>query len=37
MTKLAVIYYSTTGDGTTMVQHIARAAEQAGAVVRVPS
>jgi NAD(P)H dehydrogenase (quinone) len=37
MTKLAVIYYSTTGHGTTMAEHIARAAEQTCAEVRVPS
>jgi NAD(P)H dehydrogenase (quinone) len=35
MTKLAVIYYSATGHGTKMAQHVARAAEQAGAEVRV--
>jgi NAD(P)H dehydrogenase (quinone) len=35
VTKLAVIYYSATGHGTTMAQHIADAGEQAGAEVRV--
>ncbi|HYO04658.1 MAG TPA: NAD(P)H:quinone oxidoreductase [Mycobacterium sp.] len=35
MTKLAVIYYSATGHGTTMAQRIANAAEGAGAEVRV--
>lgn len=35
MTKLAVIYYSTTGHGTAMAQHIARAGEEAGAEVRL--
>jgi NAD(P)H dehydrogenase (quinone) len=35
MTKLAVIYYSATGHGTTMAQHIATAGERAGAEVRV--
>lgn len=35
MTKLAVIYYSATGHGTTMAQHIARAGAEAGAEVRV--
>lgn len=35
MTKLAVIYYSATGHGTTMAQHIADAGEGAGAEVRV--
>jgi NAD(P)H dehydrogenase (quinone) len=35
MTKLAVIYYSATGHGTTMAQHIANAGERAGAEVRV--
>jgi NAD(P)H dehydrogenase (quinone) len=35
MTKLAVIYYSATGHGTTMAQHIATAGEQAGAEVRL--
>jgi NAD(P)H dehydrogenase (quinone) len=35
VTKLAVIYYSATGHGTTMAQHIAAAGEQAGAEVRL--
>ncbi|MDP9164782.1 MAG: NAD(P)H:quinone oxidoreductase [Actinomycetota bacterium] len=35
MTKLAVIYYSATGHGTTMARRIADAAEEAGAQVRV--
>jgi len=35
MTKLAVIYYSATGHGTTMAQHVANAAQEAGAEVRV--
>lgn len=35
MTKLAVIYYSATGHGTTMAQRIASAGEAAGAEVRV--
>ena len=35
MTKLAVIYYSATGHGTTMAQRIADAAAAAGAEVRV--
>ncbi|HYB39831.1 MAG TPA: NAD(P)H:quinone oxidoreductase [Mycobacterium sp.] len=35
MTKLAIIYYSATGHGTTMVKHVAAAAESAGAEVRV--
>ncbi|MCW2562549.1 MAG: NAD(P)H:quinone oxidoreductase, type, partial [Mycobacterium sp.] len=35
MTKLAVIYYSATGHGTTMARHIADAGERAGAEVRV--
>ncbi|ABL04403.1 NAD(P)H:quinone oxidoreductase [Mycobacterium ulcerans] len=35
MTKLAVIYYSATGHGTTMARHVAAAAESAGAEVRV--
>lgn len=35
MTKLAVIYYSATGHGTKMADEIARAAENAGAEVRV--
>jgi NAD(P)H dehydrogenase (quinone) len=35
MTKLAVIYYSATGHGTSMAQRVATAAEAAGAEVRV--
>jgi NAD(P)H dehydrogenase (quinone) len=35
MTKLAVIYYSATGHGTVMAQHVANAGEQAGAEVRL--
>ncbi len=35
MTKLAVIYYSATGHGTTMAQRVASAAESAGAEVRL--
>ncbi|SIR61771.1 NAD(P)H:quinone oxidoreductase [Williamsia sterculiae] len=35
MTKLAVIYYSATGHGTTMAQVIGAAAEELGAEVRV--
>lgn len=35
MTKLAIIYYSATGHGTTMAQRVATAAEAAGAEVRV--
>jgi NAD(P)H dehydrogenase (quinone) len=35
VTKLAVIYYSATGHGTTMAQRIADAATAAGAEVRV--
>ena len=35
MTKLAVIYYSATGHGTTMAKRIAASAEAAGAEVRV--
>ena len=35
MTKLAVIYYSATGHGTTMAARVAKAAESAGADVRV--
>jgi NAD(P)H dehydrogenase (quinone) len=35
MTRLAVIYYSATGHGTTMAQHVAGAAEMAGAEVRL--
>lgn len=35
MTKLAVIYYSSTGHGTTMAEHIERFANEAGAEVRV--
>lgn len=35
MTKLAIIYYSATGHGTAMAQRVARAAEAAGAEVRL--
>src|SRR6478735_3998976 len=35
MTKLAIIYYSATGHGTTMAHRIAASAEEAGAEVRV--
>jgi NAD(P)H dehydrogenase (quinone) len=35
MTKLAVIYYSATGHGTSMARRVATAAEAAGAEVRV--
>ena len=35
MTKLAVIYYSATGHGTTMAARVAAAAEAAGAEVRL--
>jgi len=35
MTKLAIIYYSATGHGTTMAQHVANAAEESGAEVRL--
>jgi NAD(P)H dehydrogenase (quinone) len=35
MTKLAVIYYSATGHGTSMANRVAAAAEAAGAEVRV--
>jgi NAD(P)H dehydrogenase (quinone) len=35
VTKLAVIYYSATGHGTTMARRVAAAAEGAGAEVRV--
>jgi NAD(P)H dehydrogenase (quinone) len=35
VTKLAIIYYSATGHGTTMAKHVAAAAEAAGADVRV--
>jgi NAD(P)H dehydrogenase (quinone) len=35
MTKLAVIYYSATGHGTSMAKRVATAAEAAGAEVRV--
>ena len=35
MTKLAVIYYSATGHGTVMAQHVTNAGEQAGAEVRL--
>jgi NAD(P)H dehydrogenase (quinone) len=35
MTKLAVIYYSATGHGTTMAKRVAAAGESAGAEVRL--
>lgn len=35
MTKLSIIYYSATGHGTTMAERLAKAAEAAGAEVRV--
>lgn len=35
MTKLAIIYYSATGHGTAMAEQLAKAAESAGAEVRV--
>jgi NAD(P)H dehydrogenase (quinone) len=35
VTKLAIIYYSATGHGTTMAQRVAAAAESAGAEVRL--
>jgi NAD(P)H dehydrogenase (quinone) len=35
MTKIAIIYYSATGHGTGMAQHVAAAAEAAGAEVRI--
>jgi NAD(P)H dehydrogenase (quinone) len=35
MTRLAVIYYSTTGHGTAMAQQVAKAAEEVGAKVRL--
>jgi NAD(P)H dehydrogenase (quinone) len=35
MTKLAIIYYSATGHGTTMAKRVAAAAEAAGAEVRL--
>ncbi|TAM64614.1 NAD(P)H:quinone oxidoreductase [Mycobacterium sp.] len=35
MTKLAIIYYSATGHGTTMARRVAAAAESAGAEVRL--
>jgi NAD(P)H dehydrogenase (quinone) len=35
MTKLAVIYYSATGHGTTMAQHVANAAEESDTEVRL--
>lgn len=35
MTKLAIIYYSATGHGTTMAQRVAAVAESAGAEVRL--
>ena len=35
MTKLAVIYYSATGHGTSMAQRVAESAQAAGAEVRI--
>ena len=35
MTKLAIVYYSSTGHGTKMAQRLGQAAEAAGAEVRV--
>jgi NAD(P)H dehydrogenase (quinone) len=35
MTKIAIIYYSATGHGTAMAQHVAAAAEAAGGEVRI--
>lgn len=35
MTRLAIVYYSATGHGTTMARRVAAAAESAGAEVRV--
>ncbi len=35
MTKLAVIYYSATGHGTALAQHVAEAGAEAGAEVRL--
>ncbi len=35
MTKLAIIYYSATGHGTTMAEHVERFAQEAGADVRL--
>jgi len=35
MTKIAIIYYSATGHGTAMAQHVASAAEAAGGEVRI--
>jgi NAD(P)H dehydrogenase (quinone) len=35
MTKLAIIYYSATGHGSAMAQHVASAAEAAGAEIRL--
>jgi NAD(P)H dehydrogenase (quinone) len=35
MTKLAVIYYSATGHGTRMAEHLRQSGERAGAEVRV--
>src|SRR6476469_2462270 len=35
VTKLAIIYYSATGHGTTMAKRVAAAAESAGAEVRL--
>lgn len=35
MTKVAIIYYSSTGHGTDMAERLAKAAEEAGAEVRL--
>src|ERR1700724_3958172 len=35
MTKIAIIYYSATGHGTAMAQHVAAAAQAAGGEVRI--
>src|ERR1700722_10005347 len=35
MTKIAIIYYSATGHGTAMAQHVAAAAEAAGGEVQI--
>ncbi|MGV8847685.1 NAD(P)H:quinone oxidoreductase [Tessaracoccus sp.] len=35
MIKLAIIYYSATGHGTTMAEHVERFAQEAGAEVRL--
>jgi NAD(P)H dehydrogenase (quinone) len=35
VTKLAIIYYSATGHGTSMAKHVAAAAQSAGAEVRL--